>query len=304
MKKPMLPILALLATSIIWGVAGPVIKFTLPFVPPMSFLFFRFLLASFFIFPFFARQEKVKPLHEKDLPRLFFLGLFGMTINLSLIFYGFERTSAIEGSFLTATTPILITLAGWFILKEKITPKERAGTLLAFLGTLLIVFLPAVTANNKPGLETVHLEGNFLILLANLAWVVYTIYSKELCRKYSSLTLTATSFFVGLFTFTPLAAAEVFLFNRVPVLNTAALLGLLYMSFLSLLAAYFLYEWGLRRLEASEAGVFAYLQPIFALPAAFFLLGETLNFKLLPGIILAAVGVTLATSEKIPLRRR
>lgn len=295
MSKRLPALFALLTTSIIWGVAGPIIKATLPFIPPFTFLFFRFLIACFLLLPLFIKEEKVHPLHPGDYPRLFLVGLFGMTLNLSLIFLGFERTSAIEGTLLLAITPILVTLAGWLLLKEEITKKERTGTLLAFLGTLLIVFFPAIAANNRPGLEMVHLEGNLLILLADLTWVAYAIYSKELSKKYSPLTLTYSSFIVGLLTFTPLAFGEVFILNRTPLINLAAIGGLLYMALFSLALAYFLYEWGLRRIEASETAVFAYLQPLFAFPAAFLLLDETPTLALLPGILLTAIGVTITT---------
>ena len=293
-------IIALLVTSIIWGLAGPVIKLTIPFLPPFTFLLYRFLIASFIILPFYLRELKKKPLHPADYPRLFWLGFFGMTLNLGLLFLGFEKTSAIEGSLISAATPIMIIFAGWKFLKERVTKREEIGTTLALLGTIIIATEPIFNGGGNINFNPLeHLEGNFLIFIANFAWVVYTIYSKEICRKYSALTVTASTFIVGLITFTPLAAGEAFIFYRLPVWNLTSILGLLFMAVFSLLAAYFLYEWGLRRIEAGEAAIFGHLQPLFTFPAAFILLGETLNPKLLPGLLLATIGVVIATSEKL-----
>lgn len=291
-------IIALTLTTVIWGVAGPIIKLTLPYLPPFTFLFFRFLLASFIFLPFFLREEKAKPLREKDWGHLLLIGLFGMTLNLGLIFLGFERTSAIEGTLISATTPLFISLAGIWFLSEKINSWEKLGAALALAGTLGIVFEPLLKDEYfNHNLSFQHTEGNLLILLSNFAWVAYTILSKKLANKYSLVTLTFSSLLVGLISFLPLTLAEVFFYNRVPVINLTSLMGLAYMTFLSLGLAYFLYEWGLRGVAAAEAGVFAYLQPLFAIPAAYLLLGETVAPALWLPIALVALGVVIATAS-------
>ncbi|MEK7610987.1 MAG: DMT family transporter [Patescibacteria group bacterium] len=290
-------VLALLLTSIIWGVAGPVIKLTLPFLPPFTFIFFRLIIASWIFLPLFLREHKKHPIDERDFPHLFLAGLFGITLNLGLLFLGLEKTSAIEGGLIGATTPILLLLAGWWFLKEKINRKEKIGTILALLGTLFIVFEPVFRGELfdhtfSPDRTT----GNLLVLLGNLAWVAYTILSKEISKKYSALMITFVSIIIGLITFLPLSLMEVFVFHKIPVFNPTSVIGLLYMSILSLGVAYFLFEWGLRKLEACETGVFAYLQPVFTFPAAYLILGELTPTLLWPGIIITALGVIIATA--------
>lgn len=289
-------ILALLLTSIIWGVAGPVIKLTLPFLPPFTFIFFRLIIASFIFLPLFLREHKKHPIDERDFPHLFLVGLFGITLNLGLLFLGLEKTSAIEGGLIGATTPVLLLLAGWWFLKEKVNRKEKIGTVLALLGTLVIVFEPIYRGEVLDHtFSLTRTTGNVLVLLGNLAWVAYTILSKEISKKYSALTVTFISIIVGLVTFLPLSLVEVFVFQKIPVFNQISVAGLLYMSILSLGAAYFLFEWGLRKLEACETGVFAYLQPVFTFPAAYLILGELIPSLLWPAIIITALGVIIAT---------
>ncbi len=297
MSARKLAVLALLLTSIIWGVAGPVIKLTLPYLPPFTFIFLRLIIASWIFLPLFLREQKKHPIDERDFPHLILIGFFGITLNLGLLFLGLEKTSAIEGGLIGATTPILLLIAGWWFLKERINRREKIGTLLALLGTLVLVFEPVFRGefyNHTFSLN--HTTGNILVLLGNLAWVAYTILSKEISKKYSALTVTFASIIIGLITFLPLSLIEVFVFQRVPVFNTVSVMGLIYMSVLSLGLAYFLFEWGLRKLEACETGIFAYLQPVFTFPAAFILLGETIPSALWPAIILAALGVVIATA--------
>lgn len=290
-------ILALLLTSIIWGIAGPVIKLTLPYLPPFTFIFFRLIIASWIFLPLFLREHKMHPLDERDFPHLFLVGLFGITLNLGLLFLGLEKTSAIEGGLIGATTPILLLFAGWWFLKERINRKEKIGTILALLGTLIIVFEPIFRGEViDHTLSSQRTIGNLLVLLGNLAWVTYTILSKEISKKYSAVMITFVSIIIGLITFLPLSLMEVFVFHKIPVFNLTSVIGLLYMSLLSLGAAYFLFEWGLRKLEACETGIFAYLQPVFTFPAAYLLLGELIPALLWPVILITAFGVAVATT--------
>lgn len=297
MPARILAVLALLLTSVIWGVAVPVIKLTLPSLPPFTFIFFRLIITSWIFLPFFFREHKKHPIDERDFPHLFLIGFFGITLNLGLLFLGLEKTSAIEGGLIGATTPILLLIAGWWFLKERINRKEKIGTSLALLGTLVIVFEPIFRGEfYGRAFSLDHTFGNILVLLGNLAWVAYTILSKEISKKYSALTITFFSMIIGLITFLPLSLIEVFVFQKVPIFNPASIIGLLYMAVLSLGAAYFLFEWGLRKLEACETGIFAYMQPVFIFPAAYLLLGETIPYILWPAILLTAIGVVIATT--------
>jgi len=65
------------------------------------------------------------------------------------------------------------------------------------------------------------------------------------------------------------------------------------MVILSSVVAYFAFELGLKLIEASEATLFAYLQPIFAAPVAVFWLGEKITPPFLLGAGIIAIGVVL-----------
>jgi drug/metabolite transporter (DMT)-like permease len=70
------------------------------------------------------------------------------------------------------------------------------------------------------------------------------------------------------------------------------------MSILSYIVAYYLYEWSVRKIEVSEAALYGYLQPVFALPAAYLLLGELPTRYFLLGGVLIGVGVLLTEYKK------
>lgn len=294
MSKRLKAYLLLLLTAIIWGIASPVIKYTVSQISPFAFLFYRFLVTSAVFLPFFmviARREKE---NFFSLLKIVPLGFLGVTLTLSLIFLGLEKTTALDASVLVALAPIFICVAGVLFLNEKVTRLETVGISFAFTGTLVMVAQPLIEGS---AFASQNLLGNLLIITSNFAWTAYVILSKEEFKKHSPFIITATSFFTGLVTIIPFALFEqgIKLFDyQELVFSSGALWGVLYMSLFSSVIAYSTFQLGLSLIEASEATLFAYLQPIFAAPLAVFWLGEKITFPFLAGVAIIAFGVFLA----------
>lgn len=293
-KNRLTAYLLLLTTAILWGIAAPVIKVTVAILPSFTFLFYRFLIVSILFFPIFIFIAKREKETLKSLLPIVPLGFLGVPLCLVLVFLGFERTTAIDGSLITAITPILIVIAGVAFLKEKVTKLERVGLAITVSGSVIIILQPLV---NRTALSWEHAFGNFLILLSGVVWTSYVILSKVEFKKHSPFIITAVSFFTGLVIIAPLALFETnFQIINSPffLLNSPALGGVLYMAIPSSIVAYLTFELGLKRIEASEATVFAYLQPVFAAPLAFFWLGEKISSGFLIGACVIVLGIILA----------
>ena len=291
-SKRSLAYLALLITSAIWGVAVVVIKYTLDFIDPLSFLFWRFLISSLVLLPFFIISLKKHPLSKKDLPKLFLLGTLSTTITLYLLFWGMKYTTAIDVSIISVLGPIMIVFAGSHFLHEKITRREKIGLSVAIFGALIAVIEPLLKRNNHPQ----ALFGNLLVFLSYLAWIIYIILYKKDSFKYHPLVITFFNFFSGLLTLTPLFLIHQLTTNNYQLTilpSTEALPGILYMSLLSSCIAYFTYNLGFSLIEASEATLFDYLKPIFTAPLAFFWLGEKASLPFLIGAVFITIGVVI-----------
>src|SRR4030042_2424925 len=106
--------LLLLTTAVIWGFASPVIKYTLGSLSPFAFLFYRFLITSLFFLPAFILIAKKEKETFTSLLKIAPLGFLGVTLTLSLIFLGIEKTTSLDASILVALSPIFICVAGVF----------------------------------------------------------------------------------------------------------------------------------------------------------------------------------------------
>lgn len=294
LKKPF-PYLALLVVYLIWGANFVVAKITLQEFPPMSLAFLRFSLASLFLAPFFLIETKKVKVKKEDLPKLIAIGILIVTLNISFFFEGIKRTTAIDASVLTMIIPILSVLSGWWILKEKILLVNLVGIGLGFVGTLILIGLPQLIT----GVSSQILIGNVLIILASISWVGGAIISKQILTKYSSLIVTAIAFLVGVLTFSIPTALEYFQNPSWPSQVTIlGILGLTYMTLLSSISAYFLFEWGLSKTSVATANLFQYIEPIVASLLAVNILGEGISTSFLIGTGFIAVGAYLGTLAK------
>ena len=320
-RQHLLAYSALLLAVTIWSIATVVIKATLDHVPLMSFLFYRFLIVGIIMLPFVWYETQKSPVNLKDLPTLIILGLLGQS-GILFIFAGIKYTSAIDAAIIGAIAPLMIIALGHYYYKDKINTKLEIGLILATIGTLFVVFEPALMDNSE--VETLtRIFGNLLVILYNFVFALYIILSKKvmgersgavsetlrtfgiraLSKKYSPALHTAISFYVALLTFIPLYAAEVlgafgeYTF-KIEHISNIGLAGILYMALLSSIVAYIAFQWGLDNSKVADSGVFTYLGPVITLPAAYFMIGEIPSSIALTGSAIILIGVIIAELRK------
>jgi len=258
----------------------------------------RFLINAIVISPILLFYLKSHPIKVADLPRLFLLTLLGTTATLSLIFLGLDRTTALDATLIIATAPLFIVIGGSLVcikgvicLHERITRLEKIGLVVALAGVGIAVIQPLL---EQGAFAWENLAGNLLVLASNFTWAVFTLLAKEDFKRFTPFLITAFSFIFGLFTFLPLALIEnSSLLPTVYHLPPTTFLGVLYMSLLSSIVAYFSWAWGVSKIKASEAALFLYLEPIFAAPFAYLWLGERITPTFLLGAVIIATGVIL-----------
>ncbi|MBU0535242.1 DMT family transporter [Patescibacteria group bacterium] len=315
-----LPHLALVCATVLWGAANPVIKLTLGYVPPLTFLFLRFLTACFILLPYIIYQIQKTKIAKKDLINFFLFGLLSQT-SLAFIFVGLEYTTVLETTIIGVLGSIMVVAAGHYFYNDKVNRQVKIGLLVATLGTLFVILEPLITKNFHDRKILERVLGNSLILMYNITWVLFIVWSKfsltgeksklmkkslsflhlkQMSKEYSSSLLTATSLYVGLITIMPLALLEnmgllgqLSSFNILSIDNRG-ILGILYMAIGSSIVAYMIYQWSLKYVTVSDTAFFGYLSPIVTLPFAYLFLGEVPNRFMFIGGLAIAAGVVIA----------
>ncbi len=314
----LLPYVGLFVATLIWGAAGPIIKYTLDYIPPITFLFLRFLIVCIIMLPYTIYEIQKVRINSKDYFNLFLFGLFSQT-SLVLIFIGLKYTTALDNAIIGLLGSLLAVAAGYYFYNDKINSRIKMGIVLSSIGTVIVVLEPVLIGNH--GIKILErIFGNSLILLHNLFWVIFIIWSKmsmgerspllkkslsfihlkPMSKNYPPTLITSISMFVGLLSITPVALFEILgIFGPIQYFNimeigTKGILGLLYMSILSSVVAYVLYQKALKYVNVTDTAFFGYLSPIFTLPVAYLLLKEIPNKFVIVGAIFIAIGVCIA----------
>lgn len=281
----------LIVATALWGIGGPVVKHSFDFVSPFEFLFWRFLIASAISLPILIWYLKKHPLPINSWWKITLMGFLAIPVNLSLIFQGLERTTVVEAIIIGSLTPMFVAILSAFYLSEPLTKRKLSGISLAVSGVVVAILNPLLDGNFKSG-ET--LLGNFLLLLGGISWVAFVMLSKKWENGFiRPFHVVAFSFLLGLFVFYFLFSLQTqTLLHTLP--TYPGILGISYMAIFGSLLAFSFYELALSKIEASEADLFNYLGPLWAIPLAVFWLGEKFDPALILSSTLIVLGVGIA----------
>lgn len=301
-KSRLLAYLAMIGNTIAWGLALPIVKRGFDDgLTPNTFLFSRFFIASILAIPIIlliknspSAKRSLKP---SSLLRIIPLELLGATISLFLLYLGLQKTSAIEATLIATTWPIFITLGALLFLKEKEEGHEWQGLSIAFIGTILLVIRPLFN-HNPSGTTT----GNLFILAQNFCLAAYFILAKRYYKSFNKWVIACVSFFVSFLSFSliltltghSLVAEFTSLFTNP---SPWPLIATVYMAIPGSIIGLTLYLIGQDKIEASEASLFTYLQPLVSLPATYILFGSSIGLVEGFALILIILGIWRAETR-------
>ncbi len=289
----------LLLVCVIWGVAGPILKLTLKEVPPFIFLSYRFLISSIVAITWFLFTKKA--IFTKSLKtnlKMLAYCFLNTTASLGLLFWGLSKTSLLESSLIIIFGPILTVLAGYLVLKDKITKIEKIGIAITFLGSTLILLEPLIKANISSG----DFFGNVLVFGYVIFSAISAVLMKEILREgVSPISVTQLSFIVGFVTVIPIALflyPPIEIWKLVSGISPSYHAGVWYMAILSGTVAFSLQNIAQKTIEVSEAAIFMYLFPIISGVLAIFILGDKFTPIIAVGSITTVVGIVIAEWKK------
>ncbi|MCL4418648.1 MAG: DMT family transporter [Patescibacteria group bacterium] len=284
-------LLSIFTYSVLAGAIAAITKIGLSQIPPFSFAFIRFLLASFIVAPFIFKKRKS---FVRDMKILLPFSIFA-TINIIFFATGIKLTTADISQILYTTVPILTGALAYFMLGDKLSLRKISGIAVGFIGASLALFVPILAKGEK---FSGNLLGNVLLIIAVISWSIYMILSKKAQKTHSIFHITAVFIIVTTFVLFPF-----FLFESVSYygwwdkIGFSAIASLIYMVLGGTIATYLLNQYAIRHGGAVFASMTFYLTPIFGFTAAFIILGETLSSLLFFGAILSLIGVFLTTSR-------
>lgn len=282
--------LSIILYAFLSGAMAAVTKVGLFQIPPLSFAFIRFLLASLIVAPFVWKKRRFL---INDLKTLGPLSFFA-TLNIIFFVVGIKLTTANISQILYAAVPIVVGLIGYFVIGDKLSSKKVMGIIVGFIGTFLVLFLPILERGKFSG----NLFGNLLLVAAVFSWSLYMIFSKKAQKTHSPFHIVSMFIIITTVALFPLFLIEsTFQYGWWNNINIPAILSILYVVFAGTICTYLLNQYSIKHGGITFASMVFYLSPLFGFLVAFFLLGEQLTMGLIVGGVLALLGVYITTKK-------
>jgi len=277
-------VLILLTLCLLWGGNMAAIKFSNRGMEPIFTAGLRSLIASGLMLLWMVyRKESVFPRSFKWIHALVVGFLFGLEfcfIYLSLLF-----TMAGRGYIFLYTAPFWVALGAHFLLPEdRLTWRRLGGLFLAFLG-LIIIFSEGLFHYSSQ-----ILFGDFLMILAALAWAATTVYVKRFFTQ--DCTPFQTLLYQLLFSI-PILFLLSFILENNPIryIDLTIFLSLFYQTIIVAFLSYWAWFYLIHIYPVTSLSAFSFFTPIFGVFLSSLILKEPLSLWLLIALALVSIGI-------------
>ena len=289
---------ALVVVNLLWAAQYPAYKVAGDTMGAAGLNFWTLIFASLLLLPFWIRQKRERQNSDRLLNTIgeyLLLGLLGMLPPSVMLSWGIAHSSASNAAILSLTIPVLMTLLGVLMLKEKLTIIRICSLMLGLSGTLLI----STSDLTRVSFNRTLLLGNLVILVAGFGSAFYNTYSKNLLSRYSELDVLLYSYAVGAAACAIISAVtEQRPFYLVSGYSPATWLAIGVLGVFSWGIAMILWMWVLNRLEVGQVSVSIYLLPFFGLLLSIVSVHERITeSQIVGGLLTVASTATLTLFE-------
>jgi drug/metabolite transporter (DMT)-like permease len=278
--------LLLLLMALIWGVNYIVAKYGTRVFAPLAFNSARIALAAVVLWALVLVRRTPLPV-RRDAIALLALGALGNGLYQIFFVEGLARTRASDTALVLASSPAFMAIIGWMRGVERTGPRGVAGIALSLCGIGFVVLgSPQRATGDSTSL------GYALTIAACLCWSLYSVVLKPYTERIDGLSLSAVTITGGLVPML-LVAAPALVATPWRAVSTSAWLAVAYSGVLALVVAYLFWYRGVRALGPTRASMYANVQPLFAMAAAWVALGEIPRLMQLAGAVCIMSGLLL-----------
>lgn len=286
-------VVVLLATicDLLWGSAFPCIKlgykfFNISSDDTASQIFFaglRFTLAGLLVIIFmsFVKRRFLVPQSMKTFGRISLLSCFQTILQYILFYIGLAHTNGVKGSIIEASNVfIAIFVASLIFKQEKLTPKKLIGSLIGFIGVVII---------NLKGLTFDFNIGDMCVFMSTFAYAVSSVLLKRYSTEEDTVMMSGYQFLFGGIIMTLIG---LLMGGKLTVFTSQGIVLLVYLAFISAMA-YSLWAILLTYNPISKVAVMGFLNPVFGVILSAIILneGDIINLRSIVALILVCVGI-------------
>ncbi len=278
-----------LAFAAMWSSAFTSARIIVAAAPPLTALALRFLISGLIAVVIALIMRQSWRLTATQWRATIVFGICQNALYLGLNFVAMQTIEASLAAIIASTMPLLVALAGWLFLREKLVGQAALGLVAGVLGVVIIM-----GARFGGGLD---LFGVTLCVLGVLALTVATLSLRGATSGGNFMMVVGLQMLIGsAVLWVPALALETPAITWSPRLIAA----FAYTTLVPGLAATFVWVLLVNRIGTVRASTFHFLNPFLGVAIAAALLGEKLRLLDLVGVAVIAGGILLVQLAKLP----
>ncbi len=283
--KSFLPVISVILAGVLWGIISFFIKaLSGAGLNAMQITFIRMAVAAplLTIAVAFINRQKLK-ISVKDIWMFIGTGIISIVLFNVCYFYSMINSEASVAVILLYTSPVFIMLLSALLFKEKVTIIKLIALIMTFGGCVMVAGL----SHGKSIAPMIIVIG----LASGLFYGLYTIFGRYALKKYDSLTVTVYTFIFGLIGTLPIGKADLVIHTMSN--QTNLILWCIGIGIVCTVLPYFLYTWGLARMESGKAAIIVAVEPLVGAVIGMTFYSESRNITKILGISLILCAIVI-----------
>ena len=288
MDKNITGSLAALVANIIFGFSFLFSKVALGYANPLIILAVRFTVAFLVLNILWLFGIVKLNLKGKPKKKLILMALAQPLLYFIFELYGIEKSSSALSGVIISLVPVAVILLSTFVLKERPTLKQILFSVLSLSAVIVISLLSNDGGNNS-------LIGIVLLLGAVVCAAVFNILSRSESERFTPFERTYMMFLIGTIGFNIIALVtlrENFFSELTVAVSALEFWGAVgYLSVLSSIAAFMLYNYSTSVISSVRAASFSNIITVISVFAGLIILKENLSVPQIICSFLIIIGV-------------
>lgn len=251
--------------------------------PSLSIASYRMVFATLLLSPFYFASKRGRPLRD-TWTRLHVAAGIALAFHFALWIGSLRFTSVAVSVLLVNTSPVFVAVGARLFLGERLTHRGLVGVGAALSGSFLLGFSDLRTLGDW--------RGAALALAGAVALGVYLMIGRRIRQSSDLFGYVYPTYAISALA---LLGATVASGTRLTGFSSTTYLFLVLLGLVPQAIGHTAYNWSLRFLPATSVSTLIVGEPILASLFAWWLLGEQLEARLIPGAVLVIAGILLVS---------
>ncbi len=274
----------LVLSMLFWAINFHVAKFALVYYSPMGVASFRFFFGVLvlLIFLYVKRGNAVFKTRfgYQEWLYMFATSFFGIFLTIYFFNKGLMSTSAINGSLIETTNPIVVAILSIFFLRQRATLRQWAAILISLSGVLMVL-----TQGAFGRILTFQFnQGDIYLMLMVICFSLSQMIIKKYLLHIDAIMLTTVASLMSLMLFLIFSFGEILTVGMPQSFNFWG--SILSMGILGTGIAYTAFYFCVKVMGATSSTLYLNLIPFFAVLIALFFGGDIHSSQLFGGVII------------------